>query len=85
MAPKTPINPFKLALKNGDRIEAAVRAVQYLVIVSEASNSNLAELERLEIENAIVNHYHKPVEVSVPMFTVILPNNLFCPVAQTQS
>ena len=79
--PKDAYISFENALVSGDRIEAAVRAVQYLVIVSETLAPNIADLERLELENVIVNHYHKPVEVSVPMLSVILPNDIFCPVS----
>lgn len=71
---------FQSALKTGDRIEVAVRAVQYLVIVSEDQTGDFTDLERLDLEQLIVDYYQKPVEVAVPMLTVILPNNVFCPV-----
>lgn len=72
---------FQSNLETGDRIEVAVRAVQYLVIVSEDTTLDYADLERLELEQMIVDHYQKPVEVSVPMLTVILPHHVFCPVS----
>ena len=79
--PKDAYYHFQNALKNGDRIEAAIRAAQYLVIVSESSSLNQADLERLDLETAITDHYQKPVEVAVPMLTVILPLNAFCPLS----
>ena len=71
---------FQQALERGDRMEVAVRASQYLVIVSEASGNRSADLERLDLENMMVNHFQKPVEVAVPMLSVILPPNVFCPI-----
>ena len=72
---------FQTALRNGDRIEVAIRASQYLVIVSESSSLKIADIERRDLEDRIVKHYQKPVEVAVPMLAVILPLNAFCPLS----
>ncbi len=69
---------FQVAMRRNDRIEAASRAAQYLVIVSEDAGTAQANQARQSIENEMVGYYEKPVEVAMPMFEVILKNSPMC-------
>lgn len=69
---------FQTAMRRNDRIEAASRAAQYLVILSEGLGTEQAHQARYSIEEEIVSHYQQPVEVAMSMFEVILENNPIC-------
>ncbi|MCM1983133.1 hypothetical protein [Lyngbya confervoides] len=75
---------FQAALDKGDRLETAIRAAQYLVIISEGEGLARAEIARLDLEGLMVQRFKKPVAVAVPMLPVILPNNVFCPLPPSQ-
>lgn len=70
---------FQVALRRNDRIEAASRAAQYLVILSEYAGTRQANQARQNIEQEMVGYYRQPVEVAMPMFEVILENSPACP------
>jgi|GEM_PF-2644635 len=69
---------FQTAMRRNDRIEAASRAAQYLVILSEGLGTEQAHQARYSIEKEMVGYYQQPVEVAMPMFEVILENNPIC-------
>lgn len=71
-------NLFQVAMRRNDRIEAASRAAQYLVILSEYAGTQQANQARRSIEQEMVGYYQQPVEVAVPMFDVILKNSPAC-------
>lgn len=66
---------FHDAMNRNDRIEAASRAAQYLVIVSERNGVDQAHKARQQVEAEFTRHYEQPVEVAMPMFEVILANS----------
>ncbi|MGF1600931.1 MAG: hypothetical protein ACFCU8_02730 [Thermosynechococcaceae cyanobacterium] len=66
---------FHVAMKRNDRMEAATRAAQYLVIVSERSGVDQAHKARQHVEAEFTGYYEQPVEVAMPMFEVILANS----------
>ncbi|MGB7415471.1 MAG: hypothetical protein WA902_14790 [Thermosynechococcaceae cyanobacterium] len=66
---------FHVAMKRNDRMEAATRAAQYLVIVSERSGVDQAHKARQHVEAQFTGYYEQPVEVAMPMFEVILANS----------
>ncbi|WP_299406548.1 hypothetical protein [Acaryochloris sp. IP29b_bin.148] len=69
---------FQVAMHRNDRIEAASRAAQYLVILSEGSGTEQAHQARQSLEQEMVGYYQQPVEVALPMFEVILENSPVC-------
>lgn len=69
---------FQVAMRRNDRIEAASRAAQYLVILSEGAGTEQAHQARQSIEKEMVGYYQQPVEVALPMFEVILENSPVC-------
>lgn len=71
-------NLFQVAMRRNDRIEAASRAAQYLVILSEDAGTAHANQARQNVEKEMIGYYQKPVEVAVPMFEVILENSPIC-------
>ncbi|UJB70790.1 hypothetical protein HRE53_06965 [Acaryochloris sp. 'Moss Beach'] len=71
-------NLFQVAMRRNDRIEAASRAAQYLVILSEYAGDRQANQARHNIEQEMVGYYQQPVEVAMPMFEVILENSPDC-------
>ncbi len=71
---------FLIAMAQDDRIEAAARAAQYLVIVSEGFGISRADQTRRQVEDEIIDRYQQPVEVAVPMLGVILPHSADCPI-----
>lgn len=71
-------NLFQVAMRRNDRIEAASRAAQYLVILSEYAGTQQANQARHSIEQEMVGYYKQPVEVAMPMFEVILENSPAC-------
>ncbi len=66
---------FHVAMSRNDRLEAATRAAQYLVIVSERSGVDKAHQARQQVEAEFTRHYEQPVEVAMPMFELILANS----------
>lgn len=72
---------FEAAIAQGDRIEVAARAAQYLVIVSEGPGIAHADQMRRQLEDKIITHYQQPVEVAVPMLGVILSYAQQCPIS----
>ena len=66
---------FHVAMDRNDRMEAASRAAQYLVIISERNGTTAADQARQQVESEFTSHYEKPVEVAMPMFEVILANS----------
>jgi hypothetical protein len=66
---------FHVAMNRNDRMEAAARAAQYLVIVSERSGTDHAHKARQHVESEFTRHYEQPVEVAMPMFEIILANS----------
>jgi hypothetical protein len=66
---------FHVAMKRNDRMEAATRAAQYLVIVSEQSGVDQAHKARQQVEKEFTGYYDQPVEVAMPIFEVILANS----------
>ncbi|NJK41289.1 MAG: hypothetical protein HC934_07905 [Acaryochloridaceae cyanobacterium SU_2_1] len=72
---------FQVAMRRNDRIEAASRAAQYLVILSEDQGKNKADQARKTLEKEMVGYYAQPVEVALPMFEVILKNSPHCSIS----
>ncbi len=70
---------FRQALRAENRIEAAARAAQYLVIVSEGDGIQQTTRARRQIESEIATYYLQPVDVGLPLFVVILPDEIPCP------
>ena len=65
---------FHVAMARNDRMEAASRAAQYLVIISERSGTDQAHKARQQVESEFARHYDQPVEVAMPIFEVIIAN-----------
>ncbi|PZD74867.1 hypothetical protein C1752_00955 [Acaryochloris thomasi RCC1774] len=66
---------FHVAMDRNDRMEAASRAAQYLVIVSERNGTAQAHRARQLVESEFTRRYDQPVEVAMPIFEIILANS----------
>ena len=66
---------FRSAMARNDRIEAAARAAQFLVIIAEGEGTARADLAHADIKQEIRDYYQQPAEAAVPMLVVILANN----------